>query len=131
MRLCLRGSHVRRKFRKRSTLRSESSTLKGLLYAPIKREQYLNRTTQRRLKIPPRSFRGKECRTFALERSVSEKAVIRQATINLFFFFTSWKFLWDSILGLYRVAWLTQESVSSRIFVRKIGMSHVPFNGRA
>jgi hypothetical protein len=34
-RLCLRGSHVRRKFRKRTTLRSESSTLKGLLYAPI------------------------------------------------------------------------------------------------
>ncbi len=39
-RLSLRGSHVRRKFRKRTTLRSESSTLKGLLYAPIKREQY-------------------------------------------------------------------------------------------
>jgi hypothetical protein len=29
----LRGSHVRRKFRKRTTLRSESSTFKGLLYA--------------------------------------------------------------------------------------------------
>jgi hypothetical protein len=39
-RLCLRGSHVQRKFRQRTTLRSESSTLKGLLYAPIKREQY-------------------------------------------------------------------------------------------
>ncbi len=39
-RLCLRGSHVRRKFRQRTTLRSESSTLKGLLYALIKREQY-------------------------------------------------------------------------------------------
>ena len=32
-RLSLRGSHVRRKFRKRTTLRSESSTLIGLLYA--------------------------------------------------------------------------------------------------
>jgi hypothetical protein len=31
---------VQRKFRQRTTLRSESSTLKGLLYAPIKREQY-------------------------------------------------------------------------------------------
>jgi hypothetical protein len=31
-RLSLRGSHVQRKFRKRTTLRSESSTLKGLLY---------------------------------------------------------------------------------------------------
>jgi hypothetical protein len=37
---CLQRSHVRRKFRQRTTLRSESSTLKGLLYAPIKREQY-------------------------------------------------------------------------------------------
>ncbi len=36
-RLSLRGSHVPRKFRQRTTLRSESSTLKGLLYAPIKR----------------------------------------------------------------------------------------------
>ncbi len=32
-RLSLHGSHVRRKFRKRTTLRSESSTLIGLLYA--------------------------------------------------------------------------------------------------
>ncbi len=32
-RLSLRGSHVRRKFRKRTTLRSKSSTLIGLLYA--------------------------------------------------------------------------------------------------
>jgi hypothetical protein len=39
-RLSLRGSYVRRKFRQRTTLRSESSTLKGLLYAPSKREQY-------------------------------------------------------------------------------------------
>jgi hypothetical protein len=39
------------------------------------REQYLNRTTLRRSKIPLRSFRSEECRTFALERSVSEKAV--------------------------------------------------------
>ncbi len=39
-RLCLRGSQVRRKFRQRTTLRSESSTLKGLIYAPIEQEQY-------------------------------------------------------------------------------------------
>ncbi len=50
----IQGSHVRRKFRKRTTLRSKSSTLKGLLYAPIKREQYHKRTTLRRLKIPLR-----------------------------------------------------------------------------
>ncbi len=32
-RLALRGSHVRRQYRKRNTLRSKSSTIKGLLYA--------------------------------------------------------------------------------------------------
>jgi hypothetical protein len=31
---------VRKKFRQRTTLRSESSTLKGLLYALIEQEQY-------------------------------------------------------------------------------------------
>ncbi len=31
------------------------------------REQYSNRTTLRRLKIPPRSFCSEECRTIALE----------------------------------------------------------------
>jgi hypothetical protein len=45
---------VRRKFRQRTTLRSKSSTLKGLLYATIKQEQYHEGTTLRRLKIPLR-----------------------------------------------------------------------------
>jgi hypothetical protein len=31
--LALRGSHVQRQYRKWTTLRSESSTIKGLLYA--------------------------------------------------------------------------------------------------
>ncbi len=52
----LRGSNVRRKFWKRTTLRSESSTLKGLLYAPIQQKQYHKRTTLRRLKILLRSI---------------------------------------------------------------------------
>ncbi len=47
-RLGLQGSHVRKKFRKWTTLRSESSTLKGLLYAPLQQKQYLKRTTLRR-----------------------------------------------------------------------------------
>ncbi len=50
MRLSLQGSHARRKFRQRTTLRRESSTLKGLLYAPIKQEQYHKRTTLCRFK---------------------------------------------------------------------------------
>ncbi len=45
--------------------------------------------------------------------------------------FTSWISFGDSTLGLYCVAWLTQESVSSRIFVRKKGMSHVQSYGRS
>jgi hypothetical protein len=66
---------VRRKFWQRTTLRSESSTLKGLLYAPIKRKHYLKRTSLRRLKIPLQSIRSEEGRTIALERSVNKKAV--------------------------------------------------------
>jgi hypothetical protein len=37
----------------------------------------------------------------------------------------------NSIPGLYCVAWLTQESVSSRIFVKKKGMNHVQSSGRS
>jgi hypothetical protein len=42
-----------------------------------------------------------------------------------------WISFGDSIPELYCVAWLTQESVSSRIFVRKKGMNHVQSNGRS
>jgi hypothetical protein len=69
---------VQRKFRKRTTLRSESSTLKGLLYAPIQQKQYQKRTTLRRLKIPLQSIVARKVRTIALERS-AKKAVVRHA----------------------------------------------------
>ncbi len=52
--------------------------------------------------------------------------VIRQATINLFM---RLDIPGDSIPGLYCVAWLMQESVSSRIFVKKKGMNPVQSNG--
>jgi hypothetical protein len=68
-RLGLRGSHVRRKFQKRATLRSKKSTLKGLLYAPIQQKKYLKRTTLRRLKIPLRSTVARKVCTIALEQS--------------------------------------------------------------
>jgi hypothetical protein len=42
-----------------------------------------------------------------------------------------WISFGDSIPGLYCVAWLTQENVSSRIFVRKKCMNHVQSNGRS
>ncbi len=42
-----------------------------------------------------------------------------------------WISFGDSIPGLYCVAWLTQERVSLRIFVRKKGMNHVQSNGRS
>ena len=107
----LQGGHVRRKFRKRTTLRSKSSTLIGLLYAGWRSHCECS----------------EEGRTIALGRSVSEKAVIWQATINLYS--RVGNSFGDSILGLYCVAWLMQESVSSGIFVRKKGMNHVQSNG--
>ncbi len=72
-RLGLRGSHVRRKFRKRTTLRSESSTLKGLLYAPFQQKQYLKRTTLRRLKIPLRSICSEEDPHYSLSEACVRK----------------------------------------------------------
>ncbi len=59
-------------------------------------EQYLNRTTLRRLKILLQSFRSEEGRTIALEQSVSKKAVKdkRQST-----FFHELGILGDSYLG--------------------------------
>ncbi len=45
----------------------------------------------------------------------------RQATIN--FFSRVW-YPWWFLLGLYCVAWLTQENVSSRIFVRRKWETH-------
>ncbi len=42
-----------------------------------------------------------------------------------------WISFGDSIPGLYCVAWLMQESVSLRLFVRKKGMSPVQSNGRS
>ncbi len=114
----LQGGHVRRKFQKRTTLRSKSSTLKGLLYAPIKQVQYHKRTTLCRLKIPLRSICSKEGPHYCLgAKREQEKCHL---TSNNQLLFTSWISFGDSILGLYCVAWLTQESVSSRIFVRKV-----------
>jgi hypothetical protein len=53
------------------------------------------------------------------------EAVIRQATINLFS--QVWKSLWDSFSKLYCVdlaeAYVTQESVSLRTYVRRKGMT--------
>ncbi len=63
------------------------------------------------LKIPLQSICSEEGPHYRLGVK-REKTVRRQATINLF---TSWISFGDSILGLYCVAWLTQESVSSRI----------------
>ncbi len=94
-------------------LLSESSTIKGLLYAGWRS----------RCKAVARKVR-----TIALEQSVSKNAIIWQATINLY---SRVGYPWWFLLGLYCIAWLTQESVSLRIFVRKKGMSHVQSNGRA
>ncbi len=65
-----------KEIRKRTTLRSESSTLKGLLYAPIQQKQYHKKTTVRRLKIPLQSIVPRKVRTIAMEQS-AKKAVMR------------------------------------------------------
>ncbi len=104
-RLGLRGSHVRRKFRKWTTLRSKSSTLKGLLFAGWKSRC--------------KSFVARKIRIITWAKCEQESCHL---TSNNQLLFMSWISLGDSILGLYCIAWLTQESVSSRIFVRKKGM---------
>ncbi len=108
-RLSLRGSHVRRKFRKWTNLRSESSTFIGLLYA---------------------DWRSR-CEVFVARNAALCERESCLLTSNNQPLFTSWRSSGDFLLGLYCVAWLAQESVSLRIFVRKKGMSHVPLNGRA
>ena len=75
------------------------------------------------LKIPLQNIRSKEGSHYHLgAKRERESCLLTSDNQPLF---TSWKFLGDSILGLYRVAGLTQERVSSRIFVRKKGMNHV------
>jgi hypothetical protein len=89
-RLGLQGSNVRKKFQKRTTLRSESSTLKGLLYAPIQRRQYHKRTTLRRLKILLQSNVARKVRTIAWANCERESCHLTSDNQPLF---TSWKFL--------------------------------------
>ncbi len=93
------------------------------------RKQYLERTTLRRLKIPLRSIRSKEGPHYCLGAKRERESC--HLTSNNQPLFTSWITSGDSILGLYCLAWLTQESVSLRIFVRKKGMSHDQSNRRS
>ncbi len=79
------------------------------------------------LKIPLQSICSEEGPHYRLGVKHME-AVIWQVTINLF---TSLDIPGDSMPGLYCIAWLMQESVSPRIFVRKKGMNHVQSDGRS
>jgi hypothetical protein len=80
-------------------------------------KQYLKRTTLRRLKIPLRSICSKEGPHYRLGAKREQESCHLTSDNQLLF--TSWISLGDSILGVYCIAWLTQESVSSRIFVRR------------
>ena len=92
------------------------------------REQYLYRTTLRRLKILLRSICSKEephyCHGAKRERESCHM------TSNNQLFFTSW-------VSLVIPTWAVLRSLANarkcqlKIFVRKKGMSHVWFNGRA
>jgi hypothetical protein len=79
------------------------------------------------LNILLRSIRSEEGPHYCLgakrEEAVKDK---QQSTYS-----QVWISFGDFILGLYCVAWLMQESVSSRIFVRKKGMNHVQSTGRS
>jgi hypothetical protein len=98
-RLGLQGSHVQRKFQKRTTLRSKSSTLKGLLYAPIQQKQYLKRTTLRRLKIPLQIICSKEGPHYHLSEAWARKLSSdkRQSTfiheLDILWWFHTWAVL--------------------------------------
>jgi hypothetical protein len=81
------------------------------------------------LKIPLRSIRSKEGPHYRLGAKREQESC--HLTSNNQPIFTSWISSGVSILGLYCVAWLTQESVSSRIFVSKKGMRHDPSKGRS
>jgi hypothetical protein len=54
-------------------LTQESSTLKGLLYAPIQQKQHHKRTTLHRLKIPLRSIRSEEGPHYRLSEAWARK----------------------------------------------------------
>ncbi len=73
------------------------------------------------VEIPLRSIRSKEGPHYRLGAKHEQESCL--LTSNNQPLFTSWRSSGDSMLGLYYVAWLTQESVSSRIFVRKKGMT--------
>jgi hypothetical protein len=73
------------------------------------------------------AFVARKARTIALEQSARNLSEDKQQST----YSRVWISFGDSIPGLYCVAWLTQESVSSRIFVSKKGMNHVQSNGRS
>ncbi len=81
------------------------------------------------LKILLRSIRSKEGPHYHL--GVKREQESCHLTSDNQPLFTSWISFGDSILGLYCVAWLTQESVSLRIFVSKKGTRHDPSKGRS
>jgi hypothetical protein len=67
------------------------------------------------------AFIARKARTIPLEQSTRKLSEDKQQST----YSRVWISFGDSIPGLYCVAWLMQESVSLRIFVRKKGMNHV------
>ncbi len=70
---------------------------------------------------PAARHSARKAHTIALEQSARKLSEDKQQST----YSQVWISFGDSIPGLYCVAWLTQESVSLRIFVRKKGMNHV------
>jgi hypothetical protein len=83
----------------------EGSSRKRLLYAPIQRKQYLERTNLLRLKILLRSIRTEEGPHYCIgAKREQESCYLTSDNQPLFM---SWISSRDFILGLYCVAWLT------------------------
>ena len=110
--LSLWGSHVRRKFWKRTTLRSKSSTLKGLLYAGWR----------------SRCKCSEECRTnpwsVVWARKLSSDK--QQSTFIHELDVLWWFHTWAVVRSLANA-----RKVQLEDFVRKKGMNHVQSNGRS
>ncbi len=87
-------------------------------------KQYHKRTTLRTLKIPLQSIHSEEDPHYRLSKA-QESCHLTSDNQPIHEFGYPFG---DSIPGLYCVAWLTQESVSLRIFVKKKGMNSVQSN---
>ncbi len=113
-RLSLQGSHVQRKFRKRTTLRSKSSTLIGLLYAGWRSRCEV--FVARKAALSPWS------ESWARKLSYDKRQSTFFHELEIPMGFHTWA---------VPHSWANARKGQLEDFCGKKGMSHVPFNRRA